>query len=97
MSLSGQDNKSTFGGATLRNIVHAGRSRFALIIGLLCVAAFSAATDPDWGATISGAQTDITEQLTTYGPLVVGLIVFIAGFKFVVSWIRGALAQMRSR
>lgn len=85
---------ASIGGATLHRFK---TSRFALIMCALVIAAFSSATSPDWGATISGAQTDITTQLTTYGPLVVGLIVFVAGFKFVVAWIKSALSQMRSR
>lgn len=76
--------------------VIAGMSRkLSVTLGLLCLLAVSAlATDPDWAATLTGARTDITTMLTTYGPVVVSLMVFVFGFRFIVRWIFRALGGL---
>lgn len=76
-------------------IIKGGTRKVGLSLFLvLCLAISAMATDPDWSATLTGARTDITTLLTTYGPLVVSLMVFVFGFRFVVRWIFRAMGGL---
>lgn len=66
-----------------------GTKRFLCIaLGVLAVAPAAFCTDPDWSGTITQFKTDVTTMLTTYGPLVIGLLVTVLGWKFVVRWLK---------
>lgn len=56
----------------------------------LAVSSF-AQTAPDFEDTITAAQTGITTTLTTYGPLVMGILMFVFGFRFITRWIFRAI------
>jgi hypothetical protein len=79
--------------ASLRQTAMRGYTSLGLF-ALLAVSAFATDPPPDWEATLTGARTDITELLTTYGPLVVSLMVFVFGFRFIVRWIFRAMGGL---
>lgn len=81
----------------LKNITQSAAVRRTLATGAfvaVMVPASLAQTTPDWGPTITGFKTDITTMLTTYGPLVIGLMVTVFGFRFVVRWIKRSLSGL---
>lgn len=70
------------------------RAYLMLVFAVLSITAAFATDPPDWEATLTGARTDITSLLTTYGPLVVSLMVFVFGFRFIVRWIFRAMSGL---
>lgn len=67
------------------------RSRVFAIATMAVLAVSSFATEPpeaDFEPVITAFKSDITTMLVTYGPLVIGLLVLVVGWRFVVSWIR---------
>lgn len=70
------------------------RVQLSAVFAVLSIGAAFATDPPDWQATLTGARTDITTLLTTYGPLVVSLMVFVFGFRFIVRWIFRAMGGL---